>query len=143
MNDLSYDRVFEGGVEEAIERLGAEMRSRGFGVLATLRVHEILREKLGRTIEPLVILEVCSPAHAERALATSRRTALLLPCKIVVSREEGATRIALQRPTRALGALLPLPALEELGAEVEWKLREAVDAACGAAPPPPPAGARP
>jgi hypothetical protein len=42
--------------------------------------------------------------------------------------------VALQRPTVALRALLPIPALEELGTEVEKLLREAVDATVGIGP---------
>jgi uncharacterized protein (DUF302 family) len=129
MNDLSYERHTDRSVEEAVRRLGEELGRRGFGILATLPVHQILKDKIGKEIPTLVILEVCSPAYAYRALEASRDTSLLLPCKIVVSLEKQGTRLALQRPTVVLSAFHPLPALRSLGEEVESKLREALDAA--------------
>jgi len=129
LEELAYRRPFSGTVEEAVDRLTGELRSRGFGVLGTIPVHQLLKEKLGREVDPLVILDVCSPAHAHRALTASRDVALLLPCKLVVSREGGETRIALQRPTVALRAFFTQPELEQLGAEVEQALADAVDAA--------------
>ncbi len=133
MPDLAYERKAAGGVDEAVARVTAALKSRGFGVLANLRIHEILAEKTGAKIDPLVILEVCSPPHAERALAVDRKSALLLPCKVVVSHEHGATRIALQRPSTLLGSFLPEPGLTALGAEVERTLQQAVDEAAGSA----------
>jgi len=100
-------------------------------VLSTIRVHEILREKLGSRVAPVILLDVCSPRHALAALSASREVATLLPCKIAVSEEGGRTQIALQRPTVVLGAFLPLPALQELGDQVEGELRAAVDASAG------------
>ncbi len=132
MSKLAYSRLVAGSVTEAAERLGAELRGRGFGVLASFPIHEILREKVGAEIEPLVILEVCSPRDAQRALAVSREASLLLPCKIVVGRESGATRVSLQRPTVAVRSLMPGEALERLSEDVERSLRESVDAVADA-----------
>ena len=127
MSEMAYRREGRGSMEETLLRLQARLKEAGFGVLATLRVHEILREKIGVTLEPLVILDVCSPVHAQRALSVTREAALLLPCKIVLATEQGRPLIMLQRPTVALNALLPRPDLAELGREVEELLRRAVD----------------
>ncbi len=126
--ELSYSRPYPGSVDAALERLTSELKQRGFGVLATLRVHEILEKSIPERIDPLVILDVCSPRHAHHALTVSRDASLLLPCKIVVAKEGARTLIALQRPTTALKALLPLPSLTGLGREVEGLLRAAIDA---------------
>jgi uncharacterized protein (DUF302 family) len=127
--NLAYVLETHDGVEEAVERLQTELKLRGFGVLAHLPVHAILKEKTGTSIDPLVILEVCSPPHALRAIEASRSAGLLLPCKIVVSREAGTTRLSLARPTVLLGQFLPVEGLEALGVEVERQLTEAMDAA--------------
>ena len=132
MSDPAYRREYEGPVEGAVERLRAELQERGFGILAALPVHEILREKLGAEIDPVVILDVCAPKHALRALTEAREVALWLPSKIVVSREAGRTRIAMQRPTQVLAAFLPRPGLEALAEEVERSMRAAVDATASA-----------
>lgn len=126
---LAYVRETAETVERAVETVTAELKRRGFGVLATLPVHAILKEKIDATIEPMVILEVCSPRHAERALSASRDAGLLLPCKVVVSREEGRTRVTVARPKVLLGAFLPIPSLQPLGDEVDGLVCAAVDAA--------------
>ncbi|MHB8352028.1 MAG: DUF302 domain-containing protein, partial [Thermoplasmata archaeon] len=127
-----------------IDRLTLSLRSHGYGVLATLPIHEILQEKLGERIDPLILLEVCAPRHALRALATTRSAALLLPCKIVVSRQGPTTSVALLRPTIALGRLLPIASLEELGREVEAELAAVLVEATRQDPAvPPPVGPEP
>lgn len=128
MAELAYSRTVPAGVEEVLERLGVELKRRGFGILATLRLHETLHEKLGATIEPLILLDVCSPNHAKQALAITRDAALLLPCKVVLSAEAHATPVSLQRPEASIRTLLPDPRLLELGLEVEAPLRAAIDA---------------
>ena len=129
MPELAYVRETTEPVDRAVESVSAELKKRGFGVLASLPVHAILKERIGVAIEPMVILEVCSPRHAERALAESRDAGLLLPCKVVVSREGGRTRMTVARPKVLLGAFLPIPSLQPLGVEVDDLLRAAVDAA--------------
>ncbi|NNN16963.1 MAG: DUF302 domain-containing protein [Thermoplasmata archaeon] len=128
MESPTYDRISRQGVEETVTRLGAELKRRGFGVLSTIRIHDILLEKTETVVEPIVLLDVCSPRHALAALGVSRDVAILLPCKLEVSSEEGRTRITLQRPTRLIGAFLPEPKLERMGSEIEQSLKEAVDA---------------
>ncbi len=140
MTDVAFSRPFPGGVEEALDRLGPELKQRGFGTLATLRVHDILKEKIGAEVDPLVILDVCSPREAYRALTIDRGAALLLPCKVIVSREKGATQVTLLRPSVAVQRLLPTPELERLGEDVERSLRDAIEAATTPLPRPSPVG---
>lgn len=127
-NSITYTRDSPEDFETAIKHLEAELKSRGFGVLANLRVHDILKEKIGVIREPLTILEVCSPKYADLALSTSRDISLLLPCKIVVRKEGHRTQIDLLKPMAVIEFLMPLPGLKPLGEEVERVLEEAVDA---------------
>jgi uncharacterized protein (DUF302 family) len=132
MESATYERYSTHTVESTLGRLEAELKRRGFGILSTIRLHDILLEKVEAVIEPIVLLDVCSPRHALAALTETREVALLLPCKLEVSSEGGRTRIALQRPTKLIGAFLPRPKLERMGTEIEDQLKEAVDAAAQA-----------
>lgn len=125
--DLAYVREYPGDAAAAVRTVTEALGRHGFGVLASLPIAETLRARTGTSIDPITILEVCSPAHALRALEAHRESALLLPCKVVVSSEQGATRIAMQRPTVVMRALLPDPALAAIGEEVEQGLRRAID----------------
>jgi uncharacterized protein (DUF302 family) len=134
-NSIAYTRDSPEDFEVAIKHLEAELKSRGFGVLANLRVHDIMKEKIGVIREPLTILEVCSPKYADVALSASRDISLLLPCKIVVRKEGDRTRIDLLKPMTVIEHLMPLPGLRPLGEEVEHLLEEAVDASVRSDPP--------
>ncbi|MHB1435678.1 MAG: DUF302 domain-containing protein [Thermoplasmata archaeon] len=133
MNELGLGRESPWDETTTLEKLTRALQARGFGILATLRVHEILKEKTGTEIPPLIILDVCAPRFALRALTVDRGSALVLPCKIVLAREQGRLTVVLQRPTVVLDRLYPEPALRELGTEVEQELVAAIEAATGPA----------
>ncbi len=129
MAELGLQRESPWDEATTLEKLTRALQARGFGILATLRVHEILKEKTGTEIPPLVILDVCAPRYALRALTVHRGSALVLPCKIVLTQEPGRLMVVLQRPTVVLDRLFPEPALRHLGIEVEQELAEAITAA--------------
>lgn len=131
MSTIDYTRSTAKTVEAAVADLEKALAERKFAVLWHLDVNRTLKEK-GLDLDPEVrILEVCSAPRAKQALETNPDIALLLPCKIVVSRAGGETRIRLARPTALLGTLAD-PRLEPLAREVEQALAEAVEAAAGA-----------
>ena len=135
MGDLVYRREVPEDLAEVLPRLEPALKTRGFGILANLDVARQLREKLGTSQEDLVILDVCSPRHAHRILAVHPEAAWLLPCKIVLSRHAGRTRIDLPRPTELIGLLHPPSGLRGIAWEVEQLLMEAVDEAAGGSTP--------
>lgn len=127
MTEISYSVRFAGSPDAAVAALGPSLQRHGFGILATLAVDAILREKIQAEIDPLTILEVCSPHHAHRALVAAPASALLLPCKIVVRWRSGGTEVTLLRPESTIGLLLDEPALRPIAAEVEVGLRAVLD----------------
>lgn len=134
MTELGLQRESPWDETTTLEKLTQALQARGFGILATLRVHEILKEKTGTEIPPLLILDVCAPRFALRALTIDRGSALVLPCKIVLAREHGRLMVALQRPTVVIDRLYPAPALRALGTEVEQELVGAIEDVTGRTP---------
>ncbi len=132
--EYAVHRTSEGTVDEAVQRLGAELAGRGFGILADLRVDRILREKAGAEIAPLAIRDVCSPRFAHRALASDPAAALVLPCKIVVALQASGVRLSLVRPTAAIAPVGPSADMRALAEEAESLLRAALDAAAAGGP---------
>ncbi len=116
-------------VNDSVTALTASLKEHGFGVLAVLDFQEILKQKgveLGREYR---LLEVCNPKAAKDIMDKDLRVGLLLPCTIAVYDEKHSTRISLLKPSSLLG-LLPESHLEEIGAEMEATLKNAVDQAC-------------
>jgi uncharacterized protein (DUF302 family) len=88
--------------EEAVERVRAELAREGFGVPAEIDVQTLLREKLGASMEPYLILGACIPPLAHQALSVEPQLGTLLPCNVVVYERDGATKIAAIDPERML-----------------------------------------
>lgn len=124
---IEYSRQSAAPVRSTAEKLTQELSKRGFGVLSNIDVKKIIKEKLGEDMEEYVILDVCSPKHAKRAIDAHKEVGLILPCKIVVYEDDGRTLISLYRPTKAI-EVLKFSDLNPLAQEVESELKLALDA---------------
>ncbi|MGF7233613.1 MAG: DUF302 domain-containing protein, partial [Frankia sp.] len=68
----------------AVSRVRDELAKQGFGVLTEIDLKATLQSKIGAEIAPQVILGVCNPTLAHRALQIDPRVAVLLPCNVTV-----------------------------------------------------------
>jgi len=81
---LGFEAALPCGLETAIERVSTGLKTEGFGILTRIDVHTTLRDKLGVSFRPYVILGACNPTLAHRALEARTEAGLLLPCNITV-----------------------------------------------------------
>jgi uncharacterized protein (DUF302 family) len=97
LRELAYGSVARTTLspEEALAHLRTALAEEGWGVLFELDVEAILREKLGKPFRPYRILGVCNPALAFEALGLEEQLGLLMPCNLLVSRDEDGTAVAL------------------------------------------------
>ena len=116
--DLPYD--------EAVPKVKDAFKAQGFGTLTEIDVQATLKEKIGHDIERYVILGVCNPNLAQRALDVTRDIGLLLPCTVVV-REHG-DGVIVQALDPALIASVPAIAeLDPIAAEAGERIQAALD----------------
>ena len=120
---ITIDADHERAVERTVEALAAE----GFGVLSRIDVAATMRAKLGVERPPYVILGACNPHLAHGALEAESLLGVLLPCNVVVSVEDGATRVAAVSAAAMLG-VVGNPALEAVARDVDARLARVLDA---------------
>ncbi|MDG6998108.1 MAG: DUF302 domain-containing protein [Nitrososphaerota archaeon] len=122
---VGYTVEAHGNVEDVVERLIKELSSQRFGILANIDVKKLIKEKLGQDMLGYVLLDVCNPLHAKKAIDSHKEVGLVLPCKILVYEDNGRTLISLYRPTEAI-KLLGFSDLAPLADEVEKQLEQAI-----------------
>jgi uncharacterized protein (DUF302 family) len=115
---------------DVVERVRAELKREGFGVLCEIDVRATLREKLGVEGEPYLILGACNPPLAHQALQAEPDLGVLLPCNVVVYQRGGETRISGIDPERML-SIVDNDELAPVAADVKARLRTVVERATG------------
>jgi len=91
-------------IESVRTRAERALKDEGFGVLTEIDVAATLKAKLGLDQPPYLILGVCNPGLAHRALEIDPSIGALLPCNVVLRQaDEGKTIIEILDPVTALG----------------------------------------
>jgi uncharacterized protein (DUF302 family) len=109
-------------LEQALEMTTAQLKEEGFGVLSRIDIDQKLKEKLGVEFKRYLILGVCHPSSAYRALLAEENVGLLLPCNVVLYEKEDKTVVSILKPTVAM-QLIPNEALGIIARDVEAKLQ--------------------
>ncbi len=127
MADYGFTKVLDQPFDQVLEKTQEEMKKEGFGTLTSIDVRAKFKEKLDVEFPKYVILGVCNPAYAHKALQEEELIGLLLPCNVVVFEKGEKTVVSVIRPTEAM-KVADNPKLEALAREVEEKLRKAFEA---------------
>jgi uncharacterized protein (DUF302 family) len=126
--NYGYRRIVDISFEEAREKVEAELKKEGFGVLTEIDVRTTMKLKLDVDFRKYVILGACNPPFAHKALLAELDIGLLLPCNVIVYEDDGGkTVVAAVDPVAAMGAVVDNPELEPLAAEVRKRLNRAID----------------
>ncbi len=98
------------------------MAKEGFGVLTEINIKDKFKEKLGKDFREYVILGACNPALAYEAFAKEINIGTLLPCNVVVYRDDNAkTVVMVMDPVAALG-VIGNAALTEIATQVRARM---------------------
>ncbi|MBP7778691.1 MAG: DUF302 domain-containing protein [Acidobacteria bacterium] len=112
--------------DTAVTRVGDALKAQGFGVLTTIDVQQVLKQKLDRDFRRYVILGACNPVLADKALHAELEIGLLLPCNVVVyERGPEASTVAAMAPLPTMG-IIGNPDLVAVASEADARLRAAL-----------------
>ena len=116
---------------DAVDRVRAELKNEGFGVLCDIDVQATLKEKLDVDGDPYMILGACNPPLAHQALTAEPELGTLLPCNVVVYERDDQTHISAIDAERML-AIVGNDELAPVAAQVRDKLARVVERAASA-----------
>jgi uncharacterized protein (DUF302 family) len=113
--------------EEAVTKVREELANQGFGVLTEIDVHATFEAKLGsesaRALGDYLILGACNPVLAEKALTADPDMGLLLPCNVVIRRDQsaGSTTVEAINP-QTMVQLSNSPAIQDVADQADAHL---------------------
>jgi uncharacterized protein (DUF302 family) len=126
MNMFHYTVEVDKSLNEAVSALEASLKNEKFGVLWSLNMKETLAGKGVELDGDYIILEVCNPHEAKRVLEKSPLVSYFLPCKIVVYKENGVTKVGLPKPTELI-KLVEDEELQSIASDIEKRLIGSID----------------
>ena len=112
--------------DAAIEKVTAELKTEGFGVLTTIDVKETLKKKLGVEFQNYVILGACNPPFAYQSLLAEEEIGLLLPCNVIVYEKEGKTVVSAFDPM-VMTSIIGKDEMRKVAEQVKQRLQRVID----------------
>jgi uncharacterized protein (DUF302 family) len=122
-----FSKTLAAPFEEAVEKVKAELKKEGFGVLTDIDVRKTLQEKIGVDFRKYRILGACNAPYAYKALLAEDKIGTMLPCSVIVQElADGRVEVAAIDPLASMQAVQN-PELGTVGLEVRNKLKAVVD----------------
>lgn len=113
--------------EQAIDKVTAELKKEGFGVLTTIDVKDTLKKKIDVDFKKYTILGACNPPLAHRALQSEEEIGLLLPCNVIVYEKENKSVVSIFDPA-LMSKVVENEKLTPIADEVREKLQRVFEA---------------
>jgi uncharacterized protein (DUF302 family) len=90
-----FSKIISLSFDDAIEKVMAELKKEGFGVLTDIDVKQTLKKKLDVDFKKYRILGACNPPFAYKALQVEDKIGTMLPCNVIVQEiDEGHVEVA-------------------------------------------------
>ena len=122
-----FSKVVTLSFDDAIEKVIAELKKEGFGVLTDIDVKQTLKKKLDVDFKKYRILGACNPPFAYKALQVEDKIGTMLPCNVIVQEiDEGKVEVAAIDPVASMLAVAN-PALKDVAERVQAKLKEVIE----------------
>lgn len=103
------------------------LKGQGFGVLTEINMQATMKKKLDKDMDEYLILGACSPKHAWTAINAEAPIGLLLPCNVILVRQDGDVHVSAVEPNEMF-KVIERDDVAPLAAEVGNLLTAAVNA---------------
>jgi uncharacterized protein (DUF302 family) len=124
----AFGKQIDAPFGEVEQKVRQELTKEGFGVLTEINIKAKFKEKLGKDFREYVILGACNPPLAWEAFAKEVNIGTLLPCNVVVYRDDNAkTVVMIMDPVAALG-VIGNPGLSAIAAQVRSRMERVLAA---------------
>lgn len=110
---------------EAVDAVKIAFAESGFGTLTEIDLQQTLHAKVGKEMEPYVIIGACNPKLASAALDAEPMIGVLLPCNVVVREVEGRVYVDAMDPG-LMATMTGRVELEPVAAEARQLVNEAL-----------------
>jgi uncharacterized protein (DUF302 family) len=122
-----FSKTIDIPFEQAIEKVTAELKKEGFGVLTTIDVKETLKQKINVDFKKYTILGACNPPIAHKALQEEEELGLLLPCNVIVYEKDNKTRVSVFDPM-VMTWIIENDQMKPIASEVQERLQRVLKA---------------
>jgi uncharacterized protein (DUF302 family) len=123
--NYGMSRTLNRPFEEVNEEVRVALAGQGFGVVSEIDMQATLRTKIDVEIDQQIILGVCNPKYAHRALLAEPSIGLLLPCNVVIRETDAGTVVEMINP-QMMTEITEAPEMEAIANEVSEKLSAAL-----------------
>ncbi len=106
----------------------AELAKAKYGIMTRVDVRALMAEKGVQFDQDILLLGICNPNHAKRALAAEEDVALMLPCSAVIYGRDRGSTLKIARP-QMIASFFDSPDLADLAGKVEADIVAAGNAA--------------
>ena len=122
MSELGFQTKLYLNYDQAIEKVTGALKAEGFGVLTSIDVKDTMKKKIDADFRKYVILGVCNPQLAFKALNARIDVGLLLPCSVIVYEDEAGSVVNILDPL-SMTQLIQDPALTPVAEEARARLQ--------------------
>ena len=113
-------------IEEVRRKLEEVAKSKGFGVMSTHEVTNILQSKGHPINYGCVIVEICQPKAASQVLSKNPYISTAMPCRVAIFEKDGKTVLSTIAPTKML-EMYDEPELSSIAQEIEALVKEIME----------------
>ena len=123
-----YNKTIAGDFEQVIEKVTAELKNQGFGVLTEIDFSGTIKKKLDKDMPAYRILGACNPGFAYQAYQAENKIGTMLPCNVIVQDAgNGNIEVSAVNPIASMMGV-ENESLGKIAGEVKEQLERVIDA---------------